>query len=649
MEEILVCLSGAPSNVRVIKAAAKMAEAYGGNLTALYVEPPDLQEHEPEARARLEANFRLAHRLGAKVTRLYGEDAATQIAEYARVSGSTKIVIGKSPTHTSVFRKKTLIDRLNELAPDIDIFIIPDKATPSERAHRLSFSDERFSVADVLKTLGLLTAATLGGLVFTKLGFSTANVIILYTLAVLGIAVTTTGRSYSLASAVLSVFVFNFLFTVPLHSFSAEPSEIATFVVMFIAAIIISSLTTQIKRQARLKAQHSYRTEILLETSQRMQKAESEEQILSLAATQLGKLSGRGVMIFPVKDGTLGEPMLFPSVEGDDFSPYLESSELAAAREALATGHGTGCGTQSFPNAKGLYMAIRSTEGVLAVVCFSVNGQPERESYSRSLTVAILDECGIMLENERYKLAKREMEEKARAQELRANLLRSISHDLRTPLTGISGSASLLLTGKMSEDQRTELLKAIRDDSEWLITLVENLLCITRIEGRDKLTELEPELVGEVIADALTHIDRSSAQHKVTTVIADDYLMANMDARLIEQVLINLVNNAVKYTPAGSTICVSAESSGGSVLVSVSDNGPGIADASKGKIFDMFYTEAKTGDSRRGLGLGLALCKSIVTAHGGEISVSDAKPHGAVFTFSLPEVKTDEQGTDTGR
>lgn len=179
--------------------------------------------------------------------------------------------------------------------------------------------------------------------------------------------------------------------------------------------------------------------------------------------------------------------------------------------------------------------------------------------------------------------------------------------------------------------------------------MVENLLCITRIEGRDKLTELEPELVGEVIADAMTHIDRSSAQHKVTTVIADDYLMAYMDARLIEQVLINLVNNAVKYTPAGSTICVSAESSGGSVLVSVSDNGPGIADESKGKIFDMFYTEAKTGDSRRGLGLGLALCKSIVTAHGGEISVSDAKPHGAVFTFSLPEVKTDEQGTDTGR
>ena len=649
MEQILVCLSGAPSNAKVIKAAAKMAEAYGGKLTALYVEPPDFAEHGQEAKTRLEANFRLAHRLGAKVTRLYGEDAATQIAEYARVSGSTKIVLGKSPTHTSLFRKKTLIDRLNELAPDIDIFIIPDKTTPSEKARRLSFSEEQFSLADVLKTLGLLTAATLGGLLFTEMGFSTANVITLYILAVLCIAMSTAGHFYSLSAAIISAFVFNFLFTVPLCSLSADPSEMATFVIMFVAAIFISSLTTQLKRQARLKAQHSYRTEILLETSQRIQKAESEEQILSFAATQLGKLSGKSIMIFPAKDGVLGQPMMFPNVDGDGFESYLAPVELAAAQEALRSGHGTGCGTGRCSEAKGLYMAIRSSDTVSAVVCFAVNGQPERESYSKSLTVAILDECGIMLENERYKLAKREMEEKARAQELRANLLRSISHDLRTPLTGISGSASLLMVSDMSEEKRMELLRSIRDDSVWLIRLVENLLSITRIEGKDKLTGLEPELVVEVIDDALTHIDRNSAKHTIKTSIDDDYLMAYMDARLIAQVIINLVNNAVKYTPEGSEICVSAKRGEGCVLISVADNGPGIADESKSRIFDIFYTEAKTGDSRRGLGLGLALCKSIITAHGGSISVGDAQPHGAVFTFSLPEVISDEQSADIGR
>lgn len=649
MEQILVCLSGAPSNAKVIKAAAKMAEAYGGKLTALYVEPPDFAEYGQEAKTRLEANFRLAHRLGAKVTRLYGEDAATQIAEYARVSGSTKIVLGKSPTHTSLFRKKTLIDRLNELAPDIDIFIIPDKTTPSEKARRLSFSEEQFSLADVLKTLGLLTAATLGGLLFTEMGFSSANVITLYILAVLCIAMSTAGHFYSLSAAIISAFVFNFLFTVPLCSLSADPSEMATFVIMFIAAIFISSLTTQIKRQARLKAQHSYRTEILLETSQRIQKAESEEQILSFAATQLGKLSGKSIMIFPAKDGVLGQPMMFPNADGEGFESYLAPDELTAAQEALRSGHGTGCGTGRCSEAKGLYMAIRSSDTVSAVVCFAVNGQPERESYSKSLTVAILDECGIMLENERYKLAKREMEEKARAQELRANLLRSISHDLRTPLTGISGSASLLMVSDMSEEKRMELLRSIRDDSEWLIRLVENLLSITRIEGKDKLTGLEPELVVEVIDDALTHIDRNSAKHTIKTSIDDDYLMAYMDARLIEQVIINLVNNAVKYTPEGSEIRVCAERGEGCVLISVADNGPGIADESKSRIFDIFYTEAKTGDSRRGLGLGLALCKSIITAHGGSISVGDAQPHGAVFTFSLPEVISDEQSADIGR
>ncbi len=649
MEQILVCLSGAPSNAKVIKAAAKMAEAYGGKLTALYVEPPEFAEYGQEVKTRLEANFRLAHRFGAKVTRLYGEDAATQIAEYARVSGSTKIVLGKSPTHTSLFRKKTLIDRLNELAPDIDIFIIPDKTTPSEKARRLSFSEEQFSLADVLKTLGLLTAATLGGLLFTEMGFSSANVITLYILAVLCIAMSTAGHFYSLSAAIISAFVFNFLFTVPLCSLSADPSEMATFVIMFIAAIFISSLTTQIKRQARLKAQHSYRTEILLETSQRIQKAESEEQILSFAATQLGKLSGKSIMIFPAKDGVLGQPMMFPNADGEGFESYLAPDELTAAQEALRSGHGTGCGTGRCSEAKGLYMAIRSSDTVSAVVCFAVNGQPERESYSKSLTVAILDECGIMLENERYKLAKREMEEKARAQELRANLLRSISHDLRTPLTGISGSASLLMVSDMSEEKRMELLRSIRDDSEWLIRLVENLLSITRIEGKDKLTGLEPELVVEVIDDALTHIDRNSAKHTIKTSIDDDYLMAYMDARLIEQVIINLVNNAVKYTPEGSEIRVCAKRGEGCVLISVADNGPGIADESKSRIFDIFYTEAKTGDSRRGLGLGLALCKSIITAHGGSISVGDAQPHGAVFTFSLPEVISDEQSADIGR
>lgn len=649
MEQILVCLSGAPSNAKVIKAAAKMAEAYGGKLTALYVEPPEHAGREKGAKARLEDNFRLAHKLGAGVTRLYGEDAATMIAEYARISGATKIVLGKSPTHALPFRGKTLIDKLNELAPDVDIFIIPDKVSSSEKAHKLSFSDERFSFADVFKTLGLLAAATLGGLLFTKMGFSTANVIILYILAVLCIAMSTAGRAYSLSAAIVSVFVFNFLFTVPLYSLSAEPSEMATFVIMFVAALFISSLTTRIKRESRIKAQHSYRTEIMLEASQKMQKAESEEQILSLAATQLGKLSGKSVMVYPVKNGALLEPVKFPNGDGDALDNYFTAKETAAAQEALRSGHGTGCGTASHPEAKGLYMAIRSAGEVTAVVCFAMDGQAERDDYFKSLAVAILDECGIMLENERFKLTKREMEEKARVQELRANLLRSISHDLRTPLTGISGSASLLLTSQMSEQHSEELLRSIRDDSEWLIGLVENLLSITRIEGEQRLTELEPELIGEVIADALTHVDRNAAKHNVTTAIDDDFLMAYMDPRLIEQVITNLVNNAVKYTPEGSNIRVSASHGAGCVLVSVSDDGPGITGESKNKIFELFYTENRSGDSRRGLGLGLALCKSIVAAHGGSICVSDAQPHGAVFTFSLPEVKNDEQSADIGR
>ena len=186
---------------------------------------------------------------------------------------------------------------------------------------------------------------------------------------------------------------------------------------------------------------------------------------------------------------------------------------------------------------------------------------------------------------------------------------------------------------------------SVYDDSRWLIDLVENLLSITRIEGSEKLTDIQPELIDDVFREAVSHADRMLKNHRFEISLDDELLLAYMDARLIVQVIINLINNAVKYTPEGSHITLSAYSEGDKVAISVSDDGSGIADEAKEKIFDMFYTANKgSGDARRGLGLGLALCKSIVQAHGGSITVEDNVPHGAVFKFTLPkaEVQQDE-------
>lgn len=248
----------------------------------------------------------------------------------------------------------------------------------------------------------------------------------------------------------------------------------------------------------------------------------------------------------------------------------------------------------------------------------------------------------------------RNIEEKERAallaknEQLRADLLRAISHDLRTPLTAISGNAGILMENASVLDaaKRRQLYTSIYDDSMWLANLVENLLSVSRIENGTIRLKMEPELLEEVFQEALTHLDRKAKEHTITVELPDDMLMAKMDARLIVQVVINIVNNAIKYTPPGSHVQVSARKRGESVEVRIADDGPGISDEAKAKLFDMFYTANNArGDGRRGLGLGLSLCRSIVQAHGGSITVEDNYPKGAIFSFTLPlaEVNTDEQ------
>lgn len=220
-------------------------------------------------------------------------------------------------------------------------------------------------------------------------------------------------------------------------------------------------------------------------------------------------------------------------------------------------------------------------------------------------------------------------------EQLRADLLRSISHDLRTPLTSISGNASNLLSNEneFSQETRMQIYGDIYDDSMWLIKLVENLLSVTRIEDGRMDLRMSAELMDEVIAEAMRHTDRNRAGRKIEVSSDEEFILGKMDARLIVQVVINLVDNAVKYTPEGAQIRIHTGKKDGMVVVSVSDTGPGIPDEQKSKVFEMFYTGTnRAADGRRSLGL----CRSIIRAHGGEIWVSDNKPQGAVFTFTLP-------------
>lgn len=650
-EHILVCLSGAPSNANVIRTAARMAEAFRSSFTALFVETSDFKDMSDDNRSRLRANLRLAEELGARIATVYGDDTPLQIAEYARASGVTKIVLGRSNNKRFFWeRSKNLVDRLNALAPDLDIHIIPD-TYPAYRAPRKSWNlSERFTVKDALRTLVILAVCTMVGLAFAYLDFSEANIIMIYQLGVLVVAMVTSGRLYSLAASILSILIFNFFFTVPLFTLHFnDKSYLATFLVMFLVAFLSSSLTTRIKRQARLASRQAYRTQVLLEASQTLQKAEGQEAILEAMAVQLRKLLERTALYYPVlPDGTLGQPRFFPVEPTVDTRAYLTPDETAVASWVQKNNKHAGATTNTLPNAKCLYLAVRGEGSALAVAGIAIEEGREPDAFEKNLMLAIVDECGLVLEKELLGQEKHRVEEQAQQEALRANLLRAISHDLRTPLTAISGNAGILMENASVLDaaKRRQLYTSIYDDSMWLANLVENLLSVSRIENGTIRLKMEPELLEEVFQEALTHLDRKAKEHTITVELPDDMLMAKMDARLIVQVVINIVNNAIKYTPPGSHVQVSARKRGESVEVRIADDGPGISDEAKAKLFDMFYTANNArGDGRRGLGLGLSLCRSIVQAHGGSITVEDNYPKGAIFSFTLPlaEVNTDEQ------
>lgn len=493
---------------------------------------------------------------------------------------------------------------------------------------------------DIGKSILILLVATLLGFVFSKLGFTEANIITVYILGVLITSVVTTSWICCLVFSIVSALVFNFFFTVPRFTFIAyDKSHSVTFVIMFIAALLTGSLATKLKSYVKQSAQAVFRTKVLLDTNQLLQKAESNGEIIDITANQIMKLLSRAVVIYPIKEGNLESPRIIcPEEDTEQGKGIAADDERVVAEWVLKNNKRAGATTDTLSGVKCLYLAIRVGETVYGVLGITIDDRP-LDSFENSVMLSILGECALAMENEKNAREKERAAVLAQNEQLRANLLRSISHDLRTPLTSISGNASNLISNSDSFDEATKnrIYTDIYDDSMWLINLVENLLAVTRIEEGKMNLRLSAELMDEVITEALRHINRKSVEHTITVESKEDFILAKIDARLIVQVIINMVDNAIKYTPAGSYILITIEKKQSTVIMRIADNGPGISDDVKPHIFDMFYSGInRIADSRRSLGLGLSLCKSIVNAHGGEISVQDNVPHGTVFTFTLP-------------
>ena len=636
-EHILVCLSAAPSNQKIVDTAAKMANALQARFTALYVQTGT--KSEALDKENLEKHIRYAEMLGAEIVTTHGENIPVQIAEYARLSNVTKIVIGQSNARRNhFFSKSTLTEKLIEIVPDIDIHIIPDTVkTRSYQKQPFTWYVEKPSAKDYFLTVFIFAVCTFIGLLFQKLKFTDTNIVTIYILGVLVTSIVTDGYLCSIAGSFLSVVLFRFFLTEPRMSFHTYAVGYpVTFFIMLISSVLTGALAAKLKTHAKMSAQLAFRTQVLFDTDRLMQKAQGETEILDVTCTQLIRLLNRNITAYVVENGTLSGGKLF-SEEKEDTEDFLIPEEQRIARWVYENRQRAGASTQYFPQAKCLYLAIRNGNSVYGVIGIPLQ-EEILDSFEYSILLSVINECALAMENAKNATEKEKNAVLAKNEQLRADLLRAISHDLRTPLCSISGNADMLLSNSNRLDEATkhQIYTDIYDDSEWLIGVVENLLSITRLnDGRLKF-KFTDQLLDEVISESLRHISRKHDDYKIVA-DCEELVLTRMDVRLIIQVLVNLIDNAIKYTPSGSVICIRGIKKDGKAQISVEDDGPGIPEEMKPHIFEMFYTGKTTVmDSHRSLGLGLALCHSIIEAHNGTLILTDHDPHGCNFIFTLP-------------
>ena len=636
-EHILVGLSSSPSNEKIIITAYKMAKAFNGTLTAIYVQTEDLNAMDEVDKERLQKNISFAEKLGAKIVTITGENVPFQISEYARLSNITKIVVGKSSNNKrSLIKRQSLVDQLMPLVTNIEMYIVPDSNVQyKEGKVFLKRKNIIPSFKDILFTVMLLIIETLIGYLFMKIGFTESNIIMVYIVGVLVTAILTNSQICWIASSVLSVILFNFMFTFPHFSLVAYGEGYPiTFAVMLIVSLITGSISNKMKSQVKKSTETAYRTKILFDANQLIQNAKNDEEIIGVTISQIKKLLDKETFVYLSKNKKYYTKVLESLEEIKD----LEEVNNETIQLVLNKNTKAGYGTEYYKNDNFAYIPLSGNKNMFGVVVIKLKQNPI-EPFENSILLSIIGECSLAIENY-YNLKEKELNEiLAKNEQVRANLLRAISHDLRTPLTSIMGNSdNLLFNNKiLDEDIKIQMYSEIYEDSLWLINLVENILSITKLENGKIKLNYTTELVDDIIDEALKHINKNKIKHSIIVKRFKDLLLVNVDVRLVIQVFINLIDNAIKYTPEGSTIIISVTKNESKAIINVIDNGPGIKDVDKNRIFEMFYIgDNIIVDGRKSLGLGLSLCKSIINAHGCEIKVSDNMPTGTIFTFDLP-------------
>lgn len=644
-DHILVCLSSSPSNPAIIRAAARMAQAFHARFTALYIQSPDADDLEKADTDRLQENMRLASRLGADVQTAFGENIAEQIGEYARTVNATKIVIGRAGIKSAFLHPASLTEKISEAVPEAEIFIIPDLENTQNRTKKqtvLKFPEKPGKT--VLTVLGPCLGAFALCSVLENLGFSEPNLFAVYVCAILLGALLGTGPAAAGAGTILSLLSFRYLFAVPKYSLQMiDQGYLLSFLLLFIMAEAVALLSSRSRQRRYFATKAAARNALLYETSQNLMQAENDSEIMALSVRQLSQLTGKDVIFYPNENGTLGKPVCREHPE-----KFASSKERAVAMWVLRNNKRAGASTDTLSAASGLYLAVRHRNRVYGVCGLNLeNGSLSPED--NALILSLLGQAGLALENNRNARISKENALASQKEKIRSGMLRSISHDLRTPLTAISGSAQMIQNGSCSEAQKQKLAQSIREDADWLKGTVENLLALTRLE--DGTLRLNRTLIDleEAAEEALKHVHPKEQGSRIHLIRPEEPVFVMADGKLMVQLLINLVDNALKYTPEDTGIeIVIRRDQEQMAVIDVADHGPGISEDEKKHLFDPFTTtHLELSDANRSLGLGLSLCRNIMEVHQGSIEVLDNNP-GARFRIRMKMEKLDSEVPETG-
>jgi two-component system sensor histidine kinase KdpD len=646
-ELILVCIGPGELAERLIRAGRRFAAALHADWIVAYIETPKLQRLPAVERDAIMQNLRLAETLGAVAVTLSAERMSTAILDYARGKNVTKILLGK-PTRAGLRRwlLGSVVDTVVRETSDIDVYLLGSEreSGPVQAGALIARSRAYLGLPEVERAGAKprwpgYVVAVAAPAVCTGIGFlgsdpeELVNLVMVYLLGVMLVA-SRHGRGPSILASALAVGAFDFFFVPPQFTFAvSDVRYLITFAVMFLVGMVISTLASNLRTQAKVAGYREKRAASLYAISRELAAAHAEDEIVRAAAGHISaEFGAQCAILFPDESGRVA----WPKGRGQAYS--LHGADLGVAQWVLDHDRMAGRGTDTLPGAEAVYLPVRGAAGAIGVLALLPTSLrrvflPEQQR----LLETFLSQTALALERVRLAQAAQSAQIKVETETLRNSLLAGISHDLRTPLAAIVGAASSLAEDpeRLAPEARRELARTIYDEGQRMATLANNILDMARLDAGAVQLKLDWYPLEEIVGGVLTRLHSRLEGRPVRIALPKDAPLVKLDAVLIEQVLVNLLENALKYTPAGTAIDISAEFAPGAVTVSVADSGAGIPPGLEERLFDKFYRASPEG-AQSGVGLGLTICRAIVEAHGGRIRAENRAAGGAVFRFTLP-------------